>query len=147
MPSSAPAKRLIGLFFSLGCILREQVKSRSPLAGFSLMQLQALGFIHKHRRPLMSGLADYLAIRPSSTTALVNKLLRRRLVKRGADPKDRRIVRLVLTPLGKKIVADRLTQVAAGLERVIGILSVAERLALERLLKKIVRKPLQNKRN
>jgi len=63
-------------------------------------------------------LADRLDRRPNSTVGLVDRLVRRRLVRRVADPADRRRVRVRLT--------------AAG-ERLLGTLSAAHRDELRRL--------------
>ena len=51
----------------------------------------------------MREVADYLACKSSNLTGITDRLEDRNLVRRTADPNDRRIKLLVLTPDGEKV--------------------------------------------
>jgi DNA-binding MarR family transcriptional regulator len=61
-----------------------------------LLQLRRLG------PTTMSELAANLLISRASTTRLVDRLVVRGWIERGDDPHDRRIVRVALTPAGRR---------------------------------------------
>jgi DNA-binding MarR family transcriptional regulator len=56
--------------------------------------------------PTISQLADYLSIRPHSAVQLADRVQALGLVRRHRDDIDRRLVRLQLTPAGRRRVQD-----------------------------------------
>ena len=64
-------------------------------------------------------LAEWLAVKPPSITALVDGLVSRGLVERTADPSDRRRVAHDLTPAGKKLHRDASRALAARLAQLV----------------------------
>jgi DNA-binding MarR family transcriptional regulator len=74
----------------------------SPL-GLSLAKLNVLGVLVNSGNPLTLGdLAGKLACVRSNITQLVDRLVADGLVKREADPADRRSIRAVITDAGKE---------------------------------------------
>jgi DNA-binding MarR family transcriptional regulator len=84
-------------------IASERRRQRSAsAAGIAMTDLTAL--IHLRPRPLSQReLADRLAITSSSATVLVDRLARRQLAERRADPDDRRKSMVALLPAGERI--------------------------------------------
>jgi DNA-binding MarR family transcriptional regulator len=75
--------------------------SLSPL-GLSLAKLNVLGILVGSTKPLTLGeLAQTLACVRSNVTQLVDRLESDGLVKREADPADRRSIRAVITDAGR----------------------------------------------
>jgi len=71
-------------------------------------------------------------------TKLLDRMVRDGLVERAADGRDRRVVRVKLTPAGAELV-DRLTEAARGHEReVLARHPEAEAAALKTLLRAIL---------
>lgn len=92
----------------------------------SLPQYRVLGLLAEGEEA-SSRLAERLAVRPHSITAVVDGLVARGLVARGADPADRRRLPLALTPAGHATLDRANAAVGARLLDVLGHLSGDER--------------------
>ncbi|HEY9651581.1 MAG TPA: MarR family transcriptional regulator [Coleofasciculaceae cyanobacterium] len=66
----------------------------------SLSQLRVLGFLERCPEASLSEVADYFDVSRSSMSAMIERLVQRRLVNRIEDPKERRRVNLTLTTTG-----------------------------------------------
>jgi DNA-binding MarR family transcriptional regulator len=100
--------------------------SLSPL-GLSLAKLNVLGILVSSSTPLTLGeLAQKLACVRSNVTQLVDRLESDGLVRREADPADRRSIRAVVTDVGRDRekagsialanVQDEISQVLSGFD-------------------------------
>ena len=72
-----------------------------------------------------------------SSTAAIDRLERRSLVRRAADKNDRRTRLVHLTPHGRKLIAQIFAEHSRVMEATAHALTQAERLALISLLKKL----------
>jgi DNA-binding MarR family transcriptional regulator len=117
--------------------LRE--KSAETLAPWDITpaHLRALRTLARHGTMRLSELSDHLRIAPRTATEVVDALQARDLVRRRADPADRRAILVEVTERGAgtldEIRATRGTE--AG--RVFGRLSPADRAELARILSKL----------
>lgn len=84
--------------------IAKQVELGLDEVGLSLPQYRVLGLLDAGPS-ISSTLADRLAVRPPSVTAVVDGLVGRDLVERHHSEDDRRHVRHVLTPAGRKLLA------------------------------------------
>jgi DNA-binding MarR family transcriptional regulator len=84
-------------------------------------QLRVLTIIEASRHTTIGRLAETLDVVPSSASRLCDRLEATGLVRRMADPRDRREVRLLLTPAARRLLdqlRDRRRRALAGvLER------------------------------
>ncbi|BBH63752.1 MarR family transcriptional regulator [Actinoplanes sp. OR16] len=69
-------------------------------------QLRVLTIVAGNRHTNMSRLAEALDVVPSSASRLCDRLEATGLLRRVADPRDRREVRLLLTPAARRLLAD-----------------------------------------
>lgn len=69
-------------------------------------QLRVLTIVAGNRHTNMSRLAETLGVVPSSASRLCDRLEATGLLRRVADPRDRREVRLLLTPAARRLLAD-----------------------------------------
>ncbi|MFJ1704790.1 MarR family winged helix-turn-helix transcriptional regulator [Kitasatospora sp. NPDC088346] len=102
--------------------------------GLTLMQGKMLSLL---RRPMpMRTLADLLACDASNVTGIVDRLEARDLVRREADPTDRRVKLVLLTDAGRRTVEEIRAELLADLS---GLESLDEpdRHALLRLLGRV----------
>ena len=97
---------LISLFFSTSQIIRGRLHRYGKIDPFSHLQLETLQFIEKRKSCNMKEVAEYLHISAPSATSLVNNLVKFGWLKRVHDKQDRRVVNLVITDKGKKMVSD-----------------------------------------
>jgi DNA-binding MarR family transcriptional regulator len=85
-----------------------QTYSQDVRSGYGLTgpQLWAMKTLQRHGRMPTGQLADALVVNQSSISALVDRLVRRGLVRRIRGRADRRFVEIALTPRGDALVAD-----------------------------------------
>jgi DNA-binding MarR family transcriptional regulator len=100
-------------------------------------QYTALLLLDEHHGVRLSDLSHYLLIDKSSTTRLVDRLCALQYVERVADPTDRRVQRIVLTPQGRLHLAKVRAAHSESLIRRWSVLDQAERDTLTRLLLKL----------
>ena len=128
---------LADAFVAVARQLRE--KSAETLAPWDITpaHLRALRTLARHGTMRLSELSDHLQIAPRTATEVVDALQARDLVRRHADPADRRATLVEVTDHGAGILAE--IRVARGTEagRIFGRLSPADRAELARILSKL----------
>ena len=97
---------LATLFFSTKQIMRKQMPNNGHIDPNAWLRFETMRFIGESKEPSMQELAEYLRIQAPSATSLVSHLVEAGFVERKSEAGDKRIVRVVLTPIGKKEVAD-----------------------------------------
>jgi DNA-binding MarR family transcriptional regulator len=88
--------------------------------GLTASQHQLLLAIAGHDAPLgptISQAADYLLIKHHSAVELVDRTEKAGLVRRERDTDDHRVVRLTLSPIGRRVLADLSSAHLEELER------------------------------
>lgn len=93
-------EELIGLVFGAAGHLGADFNAAGAEHG--LPHAQALLLVNLVEPMPMRAIADSLSCEPSNVTGIVDGLERRGLVVRQADPGDRRVKQVVLTPDGKR---------------------------------------------
>ncbi|MDO5619147.1 MarR family winged helix-turn-helix transcriptional regulator [Kocuria sp.] len=91
----------------------------------------------EQQAPTQRELSDFLVLDPSQVVALVDYLEGMDLVRRAADPRDRRSKIIVPTDRGRQALKDAEAQVAAASDRLQSNLSESERAQLQGLLHKL----------
>jgi len=80
-------------------VIREEIRRHgTPL--FTIPQIRTLAFLHHQPGACLFELAEHLGVTRPTASSLVERLVRRDLVIRTPDPRERRRVLLTLTPLG-----------------------------------------------
>ena len=117
--------------------LRE--RSAETLAPWDITpaHLRALRTLARHGTMRLSELSDRLQIAPRTATEVVDALQARGLVRRRADPGDRRAILAEVTEHGSGVLAEIRATRGAEAERILGRLSPAERAELARILSKL----------
>ena len=95
--------------------LGKQVEIGLGTVDLSLPQYRVLGLLDEHSA-VSSDLAERLAVRPPTVTAVVDGLVARGLVERRTVVTDRRLVDHVLTAEGRRLLAAADNAVHARLE-------------------------------
>src|SRR2546423_9942609 len=75
-------------------------------AGLSPSQQSALAVIANHGPLTLGALADHERVAPPSITKVVSKLECDGLVTRAADPDDRRVCRVAISPAGDALLEE-----------------------------------------
>jgi DNA-binding MarR family transcriptional regulator len=111
----------------------------------SLTQLRALAIL-RDREPTMAQLADFLGLERSSVSGLMDRAVRRGLVRRTVSSDDGRAVHVSLTADGHRLGAELADQVTSLLAPMITRLSTAEQKRLHALLFAMLDHPDKNVR-
>ncbi len=67
----------------------------------SVPQIRALSFIRRNPSTTLTTVSEYLAVSNATTSSIVDRLVKKGLVTRSEDPKERRCLQLSLTPKGQ----------------------------------------------
>ncbi len=70
------------------------------------VQLTCLRFVHLHPEPSIGAIADGLSFSNAASAKLVDRLVRKRLMIREEDQRDRRVLKIKLTPNGQELLAE-----------------------------------------
>jgi DNA-binding MarR family transcriptional regulator len=87
------------------CLIRAELRERRP-AGLSIGQFRLLHMLHKDPERSLSDFADDLGISVPAASKMVDGLVERGLVQRGADADDRRRIALALTAEGSAVMKE-----------------------------------------
>src|SRR5438552_6054751 len=94
---------------ALGRVLRSLVfrgDPNSPFVEMPISQLKCLHIIAEHEGQKMVDLAHRMETKLPALSQIVERLVRRGMLARQADPQDRRVVRLVLTEKARALVNE-----------------------------------------
>lgn len=109
-------------------------RHRSADLDLTLGQLDVLHAIRRLGAPSMSDLCRELDLHPSTLTGIIDKLVAAGKVERRDDPDDRRVVRVVLTPQGRRDHERHRRERQARLHKLLAALNDAELVEVQRAL-------------
>ncbi|AFQ43935.1 MarR family winged helix-turn-helix transcriptional regulator [Desulfosporosinus meridiei] len=104
----------------------------------SKTELLAMLIVDRYGEVIMSQISDYLNAPLSTTTGLVNRLVKNGYLQRERSEEDRRIVTIQLTDKGKTMMRELKATIESYLERFNALLSAEERQLLFKIILKIV---------
>ena len=104
----------------------------------TLPQLGAMEYLSARRESPMNELARHLGVTRPAATGLVDRLIVQGLVSRQGDRTDRRVVRINLTPKGRRVLDNIWNQKRKMLQEVFGRLSPADRAQYLATLERVV---------
>jgi DNA-binding MarR family transcriptional regulator len=106
--------------------------AQSP--GVPPAQLRVLTIVARTGQPNMSRLAEALGVVPSSASRLCDRLEATGFLRRVPDPRDRREVRLLLTPAARRLLQELRERRRAALAAVLDRMTPSARQDLVRAL-------------
>ncbi len=133
--STAIKPDIASLLVPLTRSLYRTMRVASPTCSF--LEMKTLTTIHEHINPSMKDIADELGISSPATTAIIDRLIADKLITRSEDTKDRRIVRISMTPTGKKSFEKTREVLYTAINTRVSILSDTEQHELARILQKL----------
>ena len=134
MAKNDPA-RLWSLQYRLLMSVILEVSPAVAALGLEMKELFVLAEVDEH--PYPAELASTLCMPKPTVTAHVKALEAARLVRREIDPSDLRRHRLLVTPAGRKVLAQGLERLSEAFGGRLGTLSERERATLRALLEKM----------
>lgn len=121
-------------------LLRGMFKKRMDALGkgyITLPQYLSLELIDSCGTLKMKEIAKELNVSLPAATGMIDRLYRLGLVKREFEPRDRRVVKIVLTAGGRRVLNDIRRKRRKAIEEVFSNLSQKERQVYLKILKKI----------
>ena len=105
--------------------IRTEMRSRRAVSP-SIPQLHVLTFLSREPGAPLYSVAEHLGVTRSTASAIVDRLVRRKLVSRTAHPQERRCVVLTLTPTGAQHLQQGRDAACAHMAKVLAGLSAAD---------------------
>ncbi len=133
-------KELTKLIFKLSKVLQENFKGRNKKDKISFGSVRVLFLIKNLKNPTMNEIADLLGITPPSATSMVAYFIKKGLLKRVADNSDRRLIRIVITKEGDKILNKGFKKINKRMEKILSFLSKGDVVALRNILENLTKK-------
>lgn len=97
---------LISTVTSLNRLIAQRLNQRRVRQSNTQLQHAILQLLTTNQRPRVTAIARQMHLSLPSTTQVLGRLERARLVRRQTDPNDRRSVRFHLTPYGARHLRD-----------------------------------------
>jgi DNA-binding MarR family transcriptional regulator len=134
MPTAPPATDLASLasLLRLSVFRASRTLRRESQAGISPTLLAALSTIERHGPMTAGDLAAHEQVRKPTVTRILGALVDEGLVDRSADPIDRRVSWVHLTPAGRSLMRNVRRRTDRYLAQRLKRLEPAELVALER---------------
>lgn len=103
----------------------------------TLPQFLVLGFLSEKGEAKMTGLAQFMKVSTAAMTGIVERLVRYGYALRVYEPKDRRIIKIKITPKGAELVKKINRQRRQMVINIFGKISEAERQDYLRILSRL----------
>lgn len=129
---------LVEKIFSLSRFMKGNMSYSSDLIHLSLLQLQALIFLHKTKNAQMRDVAQHFKIEMPTATDLITKLVKQKLAVRTIDKTDKRLVRITLTSQGKKLLTEAMKERSKKVTRMLSYLSEKDKQQLLAILSVLI---------
>ena len=102
--------QLIEKIFTFSRLMKGFMQYDTGFLQLTLLQIQALLYLHANPHVQMRDIATHFSIEMPTATNLINKLVKEQLVLRQQDEEDRRLVRIILTEKGQKLLEDAMRE-------------------------------------
>lgn len=142
-PENLDTREQLGLFVELlgaysSAVLTDRLLEEATGGGLTPAQHEALVFVNRHGDCSAKSLADGLHISIPSSTRLVDRLVRKKLMDRREGETDRRLVRLSVTEAGQRALVAIHEARIARLQGALETFDPAERAQLFILLERLL---------
>jgi DNA-binding MarR family transcriptional regulator len=126
------------LFYQLMKQHKENVLGKEGMENITMSQFYYIGAIHKLNNPTFSELADALQVTKASVTAVIEKLVKHKLLRKEQSVSDQRVYHIYLTEKGQRLVEAEKECHRVFAEQIKKALTEAELSELSKIFHKIV---------
>ncbi len=131
------AKRLSGILPDMMREFTKGQKNELTRGIISLPQMTILEYLYRKDTCIMSDIANLLSVSMSAATGLTDRMIKNKLLKRSRSIKDRRVVKITITPRGRKVARSVMLQRYKMIKKIFGKISIEERRKYLGILKKV----------
>jgi DNA-binding MarR family transcriptional regulator len=132
-------EELVSHVFIMGRLMRDKMHKNMASGQCSLLEFETLKYVKDAESPHMRDVAKNFHMTPPAATLMIDGLVKAKLLTRVLDQKDRRSVRVTLTPGGKKLLDRGLAKKVSELKKTFGTLTPAERAQFIAIIRKIIK--------
>lgn len=130
-------EKLLSAIFNVGRMIREEIILSNCLADFTQTEIEILKLLKAEKGITMKEIADYLHIKPSSATPVIDNLAKKGSIKRVQKGADRRVIYIELTAKGSKSLQKKYKSIHKTIKKVFGKLSDKDKKQLINIFEKI----------
>lgn len=130
--------QIINNLFKIYRLLNHKVKLDYSLFNLTIIQFHCLAYLNNNKKVLMSEVANYFKITTPTATAIIDRLVKMRLVSRITDLKDRRKIIVKLTKKGKDLFKEIIKSNCQHIKSILSKLSNQEKKRLIKITEKIL---------
>lgn len=125
--------------FAFRLKLSDILKQEAQTLHYSISQIDTLSYIAEKGNPSMNDIASHLKITPPSATAIIETMQKKKLITRVVNNKDRRTIRVMLTPNAWKLFKS-FHQIKSGIfKKMLSKLQESERKQLIKILNILIK--------
>ncbi|MDP2913641.1 MAG: MarR family transcriptional regulator [Candidatus Omnitrophota bacterium] len=103
----------------------------------TIPQFVVLDMLYRSGESNMTDLARHIFVTTAAMTGIVDRLVRDGCIRRAGDPKDRRMIRVMLTSKGTGVVKDMIEKRNRMTMKIFGMISRKDRFEYLRILEHI----------
>jgi len=112
-------EKLFSSLFNMGRLIRREVfLHENCCQDISHSEIEVMLFLNEAKSSTMRKISDYLKIKPSSLTPVIERMHKKKMLARNSDKKDRRTVYISLTKTGIKSMENKRKQVHYHLKKI-----------------------------
>ncbi|MDD5103430.1 MAG: MarR family transcriptional regulator [Candidatus Peribacteraceae bacterium] len=132
------ATALVSLTLDISRSLRQEISHGCRKGVGNLLQLHALAFIEEHPGITMKAFSQALHVSSPSATTFIDRLVKAGWVKRLFNPKNRKLVLLSLTPMGKRMLSKNRAEKRAVIHGLISCIPSKDQRHLLQILNRLL---------
>ncbi|PIR46783.1 MAG: hypothetical protein COV07_02270 [Candidatus Vogelbacteria bacterium CG10_big_fil_rev_8_21_14_0_10_45_14] len=129
--------QLTSLFFGTSRLIRARMKPTKKTDPSTFLRIGTLHYISESKRPTMQKISKFLSITPPSVTSLINGLINSGMITRVPDTRDRRMIRIEISPKGRKFLEKTHKEMTERMSQVLEKLDPKDIDDLVRIMKKL----------
>ena len=130
-------EKLLAAIFNIGRLIKEEIHKSNCLADFTHTEIEILKFLQGKKNTTMKEAADYLHIKPSSVTPVIEGLVKKGDIKRSQKKGDRRVIYIELTAKRSKSLQKTYKNMHKTVGKIFSKLSEKDKKELIKILEKI----------
>lgn len=139
MNSNSLNEQIIENVFKMGRLVKHEMQPNFDLLNLTVIQVHCLVYVQENKQLSMHEIAETFKITMPTTTVMIEKLARLKLIKRLSDDKDRRKTMIALTKKGDDIFAKIKKNKCVNLDKIMSKLTVEEKNQLVKITNKLIK--------
>ncbi len=130
--------QIINNVFKMSRLVKHEMQPNFDLLNLTVIQVHCLVNVHENKKMSMHEIADTFKITMPTTTVMIEKLVKLKLVARFSDDKDRRKTIIILTNKGNDIFEKIKKNKCVNIDKIMSKLTTEEKNQLVKITNKLI---------